>query len=161
MTVFQRGHDTDDTVSLVPTRGLGRGGIEGPLRLDHCFALGFCCRKILATGDRLGLCNLAGLVVHDDLGELVPLHRVDGKLKHPVLHFILRRNRFAFLGTCRESTLQRDLRGPQRLGKLRMLRVVGLLRHAQRHREHPPREERQRQRCSFHVFPSRFPLVVA
>src|SRR5712691_8021124 len=151
MTVLQGGHDADDAVPLVLLHGLGRRGIEGALGLGHRLALGLRRREIVAAGDRLGLRHFTRLVVHDDLGELLPLHRVDGQLELSVLHLILRRNRPAFLRTCSEPALERDLCVPQRLGEFRMLRVVGLLRPAHRHREHPRHEERQRQRCLFHV----------
>src|SRR5712692_92676 len=102
MAVLQRGHDTDDAVSLVLLHGLGRRRIERPLRLGHRLALCLRRREIVAARDRLRLRHLARLVVHDDLGELLPLHRVHGQLELPVLHLILRRNRLAFLRTCRE-----------------------------------------------------------
>src|SRR5712692_6687690 len=156
MAVLQGGHDTDDAVPLVLLHGLGRRRIEGALRLGHRLALSLRRREIVAAGDRLGLRHLARLVVHDDLGELVALHRVDGQLELSVLHFILSRNRLAFLRTCGESPLERDLCVPQCLGEFRMLRVVGLLRPAHRHREHPRHDERQRQRCPFHVLLPQF-----
>src|SRR6266542_5562848 len=116
MAVFQCGPDTDDAVPLVLLHGLGRRGIEGSLRLGHRLALSFRRREIVAAGDRLGLRHLASLVIHNDFGELVPLHRVDGQLELSVVHFIRRRNRLAFLRACCESALQRDLCVAQRLG---------------------------------------------
>src|SRR5258705_1254750 len=156
MAVFQRGHDTDDAVPLVLLHRLGRRRIEGARRLGHRLALYLRRRQIVAASDRLCLRHLARLMVHDDLRKLVSLHGVDGQLKLSVLHLVLRRNRLAFLRAGGESALQRDVGVAQRLGKLGMLRVVGLLRPAHRHHEHPHHKERHRHRCLFHGSPSRF-----
>src|SRR6266446_2348074 len=108
MLVLHCGHDTDDAVSGVLLRGLRGCSLEGSLRLGHRLALSLRRREIVAAGDRLGLRHLAGLGIHNHFGELVALHCVNGQLELSVLHFILRRNRLAFLHACGKSTLQRD-----------------------------------------------------
>src|SRR5713226_8969807 len=150
MAVLQGGHDTDDAVPLVLLHGLGRRRIEGALRLGHRLALSLRRREIVAAGDRLGLRHLARPVIHNHFGELVALHCVNGQLELSVLHFILRRNRLAFLHACGKSTLQRDLCVAQRFGQLGMLRVAGILRPTHWRHEHPRHKERQRKGRLFH-----------
>src|SRR2546425_1852899 len=49
MTLLQCGHDADDAVPLVLLHGLGRSGIEGPLRFGHRLALPLRRREVVAA----------------------------------------------------------------------------------------------------------------
>src|SRR6266436_8452479 len=161
MPVFQRGHDTDDAESGVLLRGLRRCSLEGSLRLSHRLALSLRRREIVAAGDRLGLRHLARPVIHNHFGELVALHCVNGQLELSVLHFILRRNRLAFLHACGKSTLQRDLCIAQRFGQLGMLCVAGILRPTHWRHEHPRHKEHQPKGRLFHGLAPSFYFMVA
>src|SRR5262249_3647727 len=121
-----------------------------PLRLGHRLALGLRGRVVLARGDWLCFGDLPRLVIDDDLGELVALHRVYGELQLAVLDLVLPGDWLPFFGARREATLQRDLGVLQRLGQLGVLLVIRLLRPARRHREEPGHEECERDRRLSH-----------
>src|SRR5439155_10698571 len=110
VAVLECRHDADHAESLVLLGRGGGGGIQRPLGFRHRFALCLVGRQVVPAGDRLGLRDLARLVVNDDLGELVALHRVHRQLELAVLDLVFRRDRFAFLRTGAEATFERDLR---------------------------------------------------
>src|SRR5437870_5497702 len=130
MAIFQRRHHAHRTVALVFFHGLGGCRLERALGLRHRLALRLCRGEVFATCKRVDLRDFPCRVIDDHLRELGALHRVDGQLQLVVVHFVLRGNRPAFTRAGAQPFLQGELHVLQRLGELRVLRVVVLLRPA-------------------------------
>src|SRR5262249_1869804 len=155
MTRLQRREDADSAGTGVVLECFLRGRFEGCLRLPHRGALRLRRLEIVSFRDGLDLRHLAGLMVHDDLGELARLRRVHGKLEFPVLDLELGRDRLAMLFRDLERLFERDL------GGLESLEIDGLLTVADSRSK-----DQSQNRCSetdrpFHMRPPEIRYLVA
>src|SRR2546422_1026370 len=130
MAILERWHHAYHPIPLVLLHRFGGRRLERALGLRHRLALRLRRGKVFGARDRVDLRDLPCRVIDDHLRELGALHRVDGQLQLVVVHFVLRGDRPAFTCAGAQPFLQGELHVLQRLGELRVLRVVVLLRPA-------------------------------